>query len=500
MLHRTGISCLFALAFLALTVGLSAAETYLVPPPGSDDANNATRNITDVIATLRRGGLEREADQMQDLLRKRQIFYRTSGPHKVDAQFVHALVSDDDDKLFFGVQHVNYVDGKGSLPYAGREGEGQRYVTVLTALHEMVHKDQGAAAVGTSVLRTGDRGYALHEIEAYRVSMKKFADKWVIGELDNYLKTGGSVNEDEDYNALQNLRDKLSALRNSTGAPGGYGDKACRWTAIKAETDKLGDMLDALLLDHDSRRSCQNNLDNADHYKQAAIEIRLKFDNLGRSMKTAKAELDTMSAGYKSGQAEYSSLRAELENPATGSDRRAELASRLGVLQANLDDRRERYNRQVDEYNNNVAERKSLKASHDEAIRKQKSGGSGFDQCRIDYVSEQTKRINNFAGSILPPDMVRNFDGTIGLLPGGQKRPIDMAPVRDELGKMFDYDTGLLGAAEAELADDPRTPCYKPTQTATAPAPQPAKPKKKCSGGGIIGAVNCVTERIEQGQ
>ncbi len=497
MLNRLGLPCLFAVVLYSLAAGPSIGETFLIPPPGSDKANNATRNITDVIDTLRRGGMEREADQVQELLRNRQVFYRTSGPNMHDAQFVHALVSDDDDKLYFGVQHVNHVDGKGSVLYTGSEGERRRFLTVLTALHEMVHKDQGAAAVGTSSLRVGDRGYALHEIEAYRVSMKKFADKWVIGELEKYLNARGSLNAEDDYQALQNLRDKLFALRNSVGAPGGNGDKVCRWNAIKSETGKLRDMLDALWLDQGSRRSCQNNLDNADHYKQAAIEIRLKFENLGEAMKSSKSQLDAMSAEFKNGRAEYSDLRSEMENPATGSARRAELATRLGRMNADLDDLRERYNRQVGEYNENVAERKSLRAGYDDAVRKQQSGGSGFDQCRIDYVIEKTKGVNKIAETRLPPDMVKNPDGTIGLSPDGKKRPIDLAAVRDELGKMFDYDTKLLSATEAARADDPRTPCYKPPQTATAPV---AKPVKKCSGGGLVAAMNCVTERIEQGQ
>jgi len=492
-------SLLFAATLLALMTHPAAAETYGVSPPGSASEDNATRNLVDVIDTIRKGGLEKEAGQLRGLLGNRQVYYRTSGANKYDAQFIHDLTSDDDDKLYFGVQHVGYADNEGAQRYTGVEGSRRRYLTVLVALHELVHKDQGAPSVGTSSMLADSRGYALHEIEALRVSMKKFADIWVTGDIERYLQARSAMTSDKDYETLSGLRHRLFALRNSLGGPVGKGDKACRWTAITAQADKLGNMLDALWLDQGSRRSCRNNQDNSAMHRQAAIEIKLKFDALGTEMKTAKTELDGIAADYEIGRKEYSELRSELENPSTATNVRQDLANRLGPLGAHLDNLRERHNRLVREYNEDVARRKSLRAEYDQAVAKQKPEAANFDQCRIDYVRERMIKFK-LSASQLPPDMVKVSDSEITLAAEDKKRPMDLAELNATLKDMFAYDIKLLTVTEAATGDDPRTPCYIPKPTAAVPAENQAKPKVKCTGGGLIGRMNCVTEHIEQGQ
>ena len=493
----------FFLIFASLIFSLvlpAAADTIRIEPPGSPGADAATENILDVIKTMRDGGLAGEADQLEHLLKNGQTYYRTSGPNMYDAQYVHSLNLDDDDsRMYFSVRQVNYVEGQGPQRLEGTARRQQLYNTVLVSLHELTHKDQGRASIIASVNAGNSRGYSLHEIEAYRTALKKFAPIWVIRDLEHYLENRASMSVDQKYEAVAALHSKLSALRGSLGALTGYGDRACRWQAIDAETGKLLDMIDALFIEENSRRQCRNNLDNAAYHGQQAIEIKLKFDKIGEEMKSAKSELDGMAEQYTSDRNKITELRAELENPKTKSARRGELADRIGRLTANLDDLRERHNRLVDEYNKKIAERKNLRARYDEATSRQKAETSGFDQCRIDYVRDMMVNFK-LPDAQLPPDMVRQPDGSIAVLPNGERRPVDFTGIPDELRKMFDYDTTLLNAAEVALADDPRTPCYKPQNTATAPAQQQTKPKKKCSGGGLVSAMNCVADRIEQGQ
>jgi hypothetical protein len=173
-----------ALVLLVATSGASSAEEISVPPPNSTEANNATHNIQDVIDAIREKGYRREAGQLQKLLDDGRVFYRTKGKFKNIGQFVHGV--GEPDKLYFGAVNVKY-NGTGALRF--NENDGLLMVfTVQRALHEMVHKDQGRASIVDSNKRKSERGYELHEIEAYRVALKKFSQKWIIDESNDYLK------------------------------------------------------------------------------------------------------------------------------------------------------------------------------------------------------------------------------------------------------------------------------------------------------------------------
>ncbi|HEX19353.1 MAG TPA: hypothetical protein ENG78_00790, partial [Acidiferrobacteraceae bacterium] len=224
---------LFVLLLLGNIVYTQAAEIQ-VPPPSSANKNNATLNIVDGINTLRAGGYGREADQMQKLLNDGNIYYRTTGPNKNDAQFIHPLIIGSD-KLFLSVTNVKFVNGK--TERFDSSNHRYLYLLVQTSIHEMIHKDQGAASIIMSVKRSGARGYALHEIEAYRGAYKKYASKWVIADINAYLQKKDKLSDLKNKEAISLLRDKLFPLKNSLGGitKGPNGDNLCRWKAIGKE-------------------------------------------------------------------------------------------------------------------------------------------------------------------------------------------------------------------------------------------------------------------------
>ena len=136
MVCQFGRAFLIAASLLALVATPSTAKTIQIAPPGSPKADAATENIMDVIKTMRNGGLTREADQVEKLLKNGQAYYRTSGPNMYDAQFVHDLTDDDKSTLYFSVYQVNYVQGKGPERFRGADGSRQLYKTIVTSLHE----------------------------------------------------------------------------------------------------------------------------------------------------------------------------------------------------------------------------------------------------------------------------------------------------------------------------------------------------------------------------
>ena len=126
------------LAILVLFSCHVNATTYQVPPPNSAKKNNATANIAEGINTIRKRGLKREADQLQKLFNNGRIFYRTSGQHKHDAQYIHSFPPDEKkDTLYFAVQHVKYISGVGTQRY-DNSNYRYKYLMVLVGLHEMV--------------------------------------------------------------------------------------------------------------------------------------------------------------------------------------------------------------------------------------------------------------------------------------------------------------------------------------------------------------------------
>lgn len=490
--NRSAIFFFLALFFLSST---ASAKTYSVPPSNSPKKNNATRNILDGIDALKKRGYTREAAQLRKLLDDGRIRYRTTGKHRNDAQFVHGLLPGEPDTLYFGVQHVKYIQGKGTQRF-DKDNQRYLYLFVLVAMHELTHKDQGKASIISSESLKGSRGYSLHEIEAYRASLKKFAKKWVVEDIEDYLKTRKSLDDKQKLEALKALRHKLFALENSLGAPGGNGDRACRWKAIQKEVAKLRNDLDALWLDQASKLSCQANLRGGDVYKQLAVEFGLKSRALRKKIGAKNTRIRTVRKKIRARKRAHDGAQRKLTR-AKSQKRRLELAaiiskhsSALGVLRKELagaKQARAPLRKQL----------KDLKAKRAAALKKYKTAAANDDQCRIDYVKKRVVQYK-LKASQLPPDMVKTRGGGLKIV--GRKRKIDLKKTAEAIKKLFDYSGKLLSATAAIRHKDPRTPCHKTTGKKTESKKPAAKTKTVCRGGGLVGRMNCVTKKIERGR
>lgn len=499
LLARMAILVVVVLALLVPAGIPASAKTYPVPPPGPKQ-NTATLNILDGINAIRKKGFRREADQLQKLLNEGRVFYRTTGKNRLDAQFVHGVLPGEKDTLFFGVQHVKFIKGKGIQRFKKGDDDRRLALLVLIAMHEMIHKDQSPASIVSSDIRAGARGYTLHEIEAYRASMKKYARKWIVGDINDFLKNQGAMDDRQKEAALDRLRAQLWALDNALGSPGKHGDRACRWKAIQKEVKKLRDDLDALWLGLGSQRSCRYILASVGQHKQAVIEANLRLSALRKKLQARRRTIRTLVRSIPADNKRRASLRRQLKRSPLQSHR-IKLAAR--ITEYDLSSKRDE-KRLADARRERAAlraERKSTRIARTRAQGIYLGAGTKYDRCRIDYIKTRMKRYK-LSASQLPLDMVKTKSGRLIIVSAKKKRKIDIKKALDAIKDMFNYDTKLVGAV---VSKDPRTPCYKPPKAKkkkkkkVASGKPAARPKKKCRRGGLVGAMNCVTKRIERG-
>lgn len=449
------------LLLLGNIVYTQAAEVQ-VPPPSSAKKDNATLNVIDGINTLRAGGYGREADQMQKLLNDGNIYYRTTGPNKNDAQFVHPLIIGSD-KLFLSVTSVKFVNGR--TERFDSSNHRYLYLLVQTAMHEMIHKDQGAASIIMSGNRSGARGYALHEIEAYRGSYKKYAKKWVIADINAYLQKKDRMTDLQNKEAISLLRDKLFPLKNSlagfTTSPNG--DKACRWQAIGKEVVALDNYLVAMLLDHGSKYSCHGNLTAIGLNKQVAIETDLKCKGLNKLISAKDKEIRELVKKIRE--------RSSKRNIALKKMKRTRKQSVRLTLAAELSE----HNRALITLRNQLRDARRDKSSNSSTLRDiknknsrslitYKNSTSNYDQCRKDYVNKRVKD-HKLTADQLPLDMVMTATGQLEIVSKDDERKMNLKKSIDALQDMFGYSTKLTGALSSLGSGDPRTPCYAGNKT-----------------------------------
>jgi hypothetical protein len=497
-LGKNGTVTIF-LAILLLT-GTAIAKTVAIPPPSSAKKNNATRNVVDVINTLRKRGHIREANQLQKLLRTGRMYYRTTGKHKLDAQFVHGLTPRHKDTFYYGIQHVKHVPGKGAQRYQKSSSDRRRlYLTILTSLHEMVHKDQGRVAIAASETLSGARGYSLHEIEAYRVSLKKYARTWVVNDVNAYLRDRESMTDKERFEALSALRQKLFPLENafSGTGPGAYGDKVCRWAAIRKEVTRLSRRLDALWLDYGSRVACLGNLKSGDPYKQHAIETELRSRGVRKAIRENTKQIGALKRKIRTWEKAEKSAQRKLTRTRNQS-RRLELASKIQKHRSVLEVLRKQLAEATRERATQRKQLRSINAKHAATMKTYKTAVANFNQCRVGYVKSRMVKYK-LKASQLPADMRKTARG--GLKLTRAKRTIDLAKPNAAIEDMFRYTSRLLSATEAARHKDPRTPCYKAKTASRKPTPKASKGKRKktCRGSGLVGRMDCVGKRIERG-
>lgn len=486
-------SALAAFVILIASLHPACAQTRPVPPPGSPNKNAATRNIQDVIKTLRNSGFKREASQLYSLLIQGRVHYHATGDDVGNAKFVHSLQPGDPGRLIFARKHVNDPDGKGAQRYS-KDDNRPMYSAVLTTLHELTHKDQGQATIIKSENLAPIRGYTLHEIEAYRISLKKYATPYVIDPIKAYLAKRGGMTDAQREAALDALRGKLYPLAESLNYLGyeGANDRVCRWVAIKKQMLKLRDGMLALVLDLKSRRLCSNHLKSADPHKQSAIETELRR----RALRNRIAILDTRIAlaakRYRADQRVREELARRLRR-SRNQEQRLKLAARIGRYDVRLRGYREQLADDRPKRRRLRAELKRLVQKNKKAQQIYGSAAAKFDQCRLAKINKVMKGAK-LTTSQLPPDMVVSPNGGAAFVKPGKRRTIDLASAVDALKDRFNY-PGKLNWKDAK--GNQRTPCYKPPPP---PPPTPAKANKKCPPrrGGLTGHMSGIAKCIGQ--
>ncbi len=502
---------------LALICGQPAKanelETFIIPPMDSDEANGATDNMVDVINTLRQAGFKKQANKFQELMDDGRLFYQWTGKRTSDNTAETepaAKASDGKAKIRFGRYHVsgdaeNFGRFDEPKRYSGYMGEVSKYMTAKTALHEFVHTERSL-----SEWRTGKHKQEVHEVEAYRRSLKQFADGILVDGLRDYLISKDGLSPDSQAHAIQQIRAIIHAFLQSLyvtdddlGPVGGAGDKACRWKVIDRKLRDLFFKLEALEYDAKSHDECgQDGRLFTAQEKDVVTELKRVTD--------AKAILDgdlaELAKRLGKSQRQYDALFAELSDPQTTQKRRIEIAQRTGDIDRYLQTTRPRHDRLKEKSNTALQRQKILNRQLQSARNRKTKANRGYHQCRVNYITLalQQKKIDK---SKLPPDMGLAKNGKVTLLPPNQQRVTDLEQEAAKIESMFNYDPD-----ELSKADDPRTPCYplnpnvtnvnnappKPTTPATPTKPASGT-KTVCTGGGMLGTVNCVTIRMDNG-
>lgn len=468
----------FVISALALLLASSSpvrSDEILVPPPNSSRANNATQNIQEVIDAIRSKGYQREAGQLQKLLDEGSVYYRTTGPKKDIGEFVHGVGSEPD-RLYFSF--INVKDHEGG-PTRFDETDGLRLAfTIQRALHEMVHKDQGNASIDDSNSKASRRGYILHEVEAYRVALKKFSQKWLIDESNDYLKNNDALSAQSEINALDRLMHSLTIIGGIVEDKKriGKGDRECRWNAIKNVVRKLNANITAMRRNAVAKRDCshQQRIEKSKFVYDIGMQTKMRrhrteAENASRTANTLEKDMKfdkKRREGFKR-QLRYSKDKSHRE----------QLLNAIIKYEASLQNGEAKLARLQHEKTTNLSALKVLRTTlenTDKEYQKKHQAAIADDlNCRMKLGNNWVAKDKHEASKpppkprllpedYLPPDMAIDKSGKVKLLPTQNRRDIDIKTSIDALEGMFNYSTKLLSAKESEKIEDPRTPCYQP--------------------------------------